>query len=284
MTTPLRALALSALLSFAQAAPVLAQGLPYPAQPAPLPPGHGGPYGWSWGWAWGPAGSTVPGDVLGNAGRYLGGLGSYEAQAAWAEAVRGEELRRQAVSESLGSADQFRRYNRNVARRRERLIETQEAIVRARLERPTARDVHSGDTPNRLLSELSPLLSGLRALPSAGQKLDAGLVAGLPLHCPAAMTTVRLRDLRPGPQYDRLRSRAFDYQPARLAVFRRELARGGGVTLEELIGFMRTFGLRFAPAETVADRAAYEELHALLSQLLRESRGGLALRSDAAAG
>jgi hypothetical protein len=85
-------------------------------------------------------------------------------------------------------------------------------------------------------------------VPGAGEAVDAGLVERLPLHCPAANVTVRLRDLVPGAAAARLRSRAFDCHPAHQALFRRGLGRTGQTTLGELVTFLKRFPLRLAPA------------------------------------
>lgn len=258
MKRSIRNLLLAGFATLAPLAEANAQAL-YPA------------YGYGYGYGYRPAGwyagaSTAPGDYLQGSGLYLQGLGRYLFHEAMADQIQ---------SNRLGLENEYGRFLRwtimhDATLRRQMLtrrnVLAREAIESRKLDRPTSSDLYLGDSLNILLGTLTAPGTELPTSLLVDIRLSADLVLCLPLHQSPTEPAVCLRDVDRAPLPPNFQALVIEADPLRFSSLRRTIRDRDGISLLDLVEFMRDFRLRFGKAEEPSQRAAFTTLHRELSR------------------
>lgn len=235
------------LTSLAALAPTLGANAQY------VYPGYG--YG---GWYGGA--STAPGDILRGEGLYYQGLGQYLVHEAMAAQIH---------SERLGFQNEYARFIRwtimhDATLRRQmenrRNVLARDAIETRKAFNPTSPDLYRGDSLNLLLGNLTAPGTDLPSFRLADVRVPANVVLALPLQLSASDPAVCLRDIDRVPLPPSFQSGVIEADPLRFSSLRRTIRDQDGVTLLDLVEFLRDFQLRFGKAEEPAQREAYSIL------------------------
>ncbi|MFO0955910.1 MAG: hypothetical protein U0800_00420 [Isosphaeraceae bacterium] len=259
------------LTGFAALAPALG------AQAQYYYPGYGYGYG---GWY---GASTAPGDILRGEGFYYQGLGEYLVSEAVAARIH---------SERLGMQNEYARFIRwtvmhDATLRRQmenrRNVLARDAIETRKMTTPNRSDLYLGDSLNLLMGNLTAPGVDLPSFRLVEIRLPADLVLCLPLIRSATEPTVCLRDVDRAPLPPGFQAGVIEADPLRFSSFRRTLRDRDGVSLLDLVEFMRDFDLRFGKAEEPIQREAYSKLFNELARFRPASMNGPAPEANAMA-
>jgi hypothetical protein len=163
------------------------------------PPGYGG-YGWGgWGGGGGIGGSTVQGDEARGLGVFAAGAGVYNEKTAVATSINANTAMQ--WNEYLFESQQAtnRRYHEKMARDRNEVNKTADAIYKRLHDNPTESDVMKGDALNVALDEITAPKVFMSALRGAKKPFPGAKIREIPFQYAAQALTTSVDNLTNGP-------------------------------------------------------------------------------------
>lgn len=222
-----------------------------------------GPYYWG--------ASTAQGDILRGEGMYLAGLGQYWRDWAVADSILYATAERRFLLEEEYIRQQDIRYARKLAAERAHLNAFRSRAEERLRNHPEVRDVLIGDALNVILSDLSLHGEYLQMARTAARPVNTSMLRDVSFQYFPSGRTITLAEVLSGPFVPQsFRRDVVGRDQKAFEAFIARVAKGPEVSVGELITFMNTFGLRFAPAEAGGSRGLYMHLQSRLAPLRRE--------------